>query len=208
MIIFSCNRLLLSQAKAPIDVGTIELLIDRHKKQHDRLEERNKREIEHNTANALVKDIANKYEQLHKNLVGKYALASQWVNIGISAAGIIPEFQKLGKAIPRFIEYANEIKNPFVLQKYLRAAKRIKSEIEFCIKASASIPALRLNAQELTELVSLIKEHLYRIRYLLETYTRSIRGQVLYNKEFSQPKLPDYAKIANEIIQEYYIKEQ
>lgn len=208
MIVFSCNRLLFSQAKTPIDVGTIELLIDRHKQQHDRLEERNKRELEHNTASLLVKDIATKYEKLHKDLISKYNLASQWFNLGISAAGIIPELTQLGKAIPPFIQYANKITNPFVLQKYLRAAKRIKSEIEFCIKASASIPALRLNAKELTELIELIKEHLYRIRYLLKSYALSIRGQVLYNQEFAKPKLPDYGRIAKEIVQEYYIKEQ
>ena len=70
------------QAQAPMDVGSIELLIDRHKKQHDRLEERNKEEIKHNTVTILVKDIATKYETLHKDLHKKYAIASQWINLG------------------------------------------------------------------------------------------------------------------------------
>lgn len=206
IVFFLCVLLggLNTYAQAPLDVANIELLINRHKKQHDRLEERNKKETLHHAITLKVKDVAEKYEKLHKDIMKKYSLASQWFNLGISAMGIVTELNELRKAIPPFVQYANKITNPYVLLKYVRAVKEIKKEIELCIKVSASIPALRLNAAELNELTELIKEHIYRLRYLFKSYAWSISGQVMYNQMFEKPTLPDYAKIANEVIQEYY----
>ena len=146
------NFSLLAQRGAPPDVASIELLIDRHKKQHDRLEERNNNEIKHNSVTALVKDISTKYEKLHKDLMSKYALASQWFNLGLNALDIVTELNLLRKSIPPFLANVNKIHNPYVLLKYVQAGKKIKSEIEFCIKVASSIPALRINAEELTEM--------------------------------------------------------
>lgn len=201
------NFSLLAQTDAPPDVGSIELLIARHKKQHDRLEERNNNEIKHNSVTALVKDISTKYEKLHKDLMSKYALASQWFNLGLNALDIVTELNLLRKAIPPFLANVNKIHNPYVLLKYVQAGKKIKSEIEFCIKVASSIPAIRINAEELTEISELIKEHISRIRYLISSYAMIINGQVLYNKFYEKPKLPDYTRIATEVINEYYKKD-
>lgn len=192
------------QAQAPMDVGSIELLIDRHKKQHDRLEERNKEEIKHSTVTLLVKDIATKYETLHKDLNKKYAIASQWINLGIGSISLLTEVKELGKALPPFLSYAHKITNPFVLQKYLQAGKKIRNEIDFCIKSLTALTALRITAYELNQIIDLLKSHISDVRMLLSSYTMVIRGQIGYNDLFERPTLPDYASIANEVIREYY----
>lgn len=192
------------QASAPPDVASLELLIDRHKKQHDRLEERNKQEALHHTATRLVKEISTKYEKLHKDLMSMYSTGSQWVSIGINTITVLGELNELRKAIPPFLKYTTKITNPYVLLKYINASKRIKGEIDFCIKVVSAMPALRFKATELEEIVSLIKERIYSLRYYIQSYTYVIQGQVDYNRLYEKPKLPDYVQIASRVINDHF----
>lgn len=195
-----------TNAQAPIDVGSVELLISRHKKQYDRLKERNADEAKHHSLTLIVKNISEKYEKLHKDLTSKYNLIDGWINLGIEAAGVIKELKDVGKALPPFLAQMNHIKNLTVLEKYYRAARELESEIRFCVNLSASIPALRLDAKELYDIALQIQDRLYRIRYIINKYTWLIKGQVTYNL-FTSPSLPDRVKIATKIIKDFNNKQ-
>lgn len=89
-----------AQKGAPIDVANIELLIAAHKKKHDRLEERNEEELKHNAVTKLVQDVSEKYEKVHKDLMSKYNLASQWVGLGINALSLVGDLNNLRRVLP------------------------------------------------------------------------------------------------------------
>lgn len=189
-----------------LDIPTTELLIEKHKNQHNALEDRNTQEIKHNGVSLLVKDISTKYEQLHKELNKQYSLFSQLFNLGISGAQILNELKSLSKAIPPFLSYGNKIRNPYVLLKYVQAGKKIYNEIDFITKAVASLPPLRLNARELHEIISLLQDHISQIRFILTSYTVSIRGQSLYSDLYRKPQPLDYAKVAKDVSKEFFGK--
>lgn len=189
-----------------LDIPTTELLIDKHKRQHDRLEERNQMELKHNGVSLLVKDISTKYEQLHKELNRQYSLFSQLFNLGISGVQLLNELKSLSKALPPFLSYGNKIRNPYVLLKYVQAGKKIHSEIDFITKAIASLPPLRLNAHELHEIVNLLQTHISQIRFTLTSYTVAIRGQSLYSDLYRKPQPLDYAKVAKSVSKEFFGK--
>lgn len=202
MLLFSPS-VLSAQKGAPIDVANIELLIDAHKKQHNRLEERNEGELKHNAVTKLVHDVSEKYEQVHKELMSKYNLASQWVGLGINAISLIGDLNSLRKVLPPFLQHVNKIKNPAVLLRYVRAVKAIRGDIDFLIKVSASIPALRLNANELSDLVTEVRGSVSSIAYNIRSYTYAIQGQIALVDIMGHPSLPDRAKIAADVIKEF-----
>lgn len=193
---------LLAQGSAPPDVLSLELLINSHKKQQDLLKKRNEEEVKHHGISQLVKDISEKYEKLHKEISKRYNNASEWLSLGISAVDILKELNELKKAIPEFISYTRYITNPHILKRYFEAGKELKQEIEFCIKISASIPALRLNAKELTDLSYLIRSRLGSIKYIIRGYMYSIKGHLLASKHYGSPSVIDRIKIANRIIRD------
>lgn len=202
MLLFSPS-VLSAQKGAPIDVANIELLIDAHKKQHNRLEERNEGELKHNAVTKLVHDVSEKYEQVHKELMSKYNLASQWVGLGINAISLIGDLNSLRKVLPPFLQHVNKIKNPAVLLRYVRAVKAIRGDIDFLIKVSASIPALRINANELSDLITEVRGSVSSIAYNIRSYTYAIQGQIALVDIMGHPSLPDRAKIAADVIKEF-----
>lgn len=195
-----------SFAQTPLDIGSVELLIDKHKKQYDLLQRRNGEEIKHNSVSTIVKDISEKYEKLHKELTAKYNLADGWINVGINAVGILTELKDLSAVIPSFLAQAKHIKRLTILEKYLRAGKELSEEIKLCTELSKRIVILRLDAKELYDLSMEIKERLYAMKYIIKKYTWLIEGQVDFDR-LVRPSLPDRMKIARDIIKNMNKKE-
>jgi hypothetical protein len=194
---------LYAQKGAPIDVANIELLISAHKKTHDRLEERNEGEVKHNAVTKLVQEVSEKYEKVHKDLMNKYNLASQWVGLGINALSLVGDLNNLRRVLPPFLQHVNKIKRPAVLLRYVRAVKSIRGDIEFLVKVSSSIPALRLNAEELSDIVTELRSSISTITYTIRNYTYAIQGQIALVDLMGQPSFPDRAKIAADVIKEF-----
>ena len=192
-----------AQKGAPIDVANIELLISAHKKTHDRLEERNEGEVKHNAVTKLVKEVSEKYEKVHKDMMSKYNLASQWVGLGINALSLVGDLNNLRRVLPPFLQHVNKIKRPAVLLRYVRAVKAIRGDIEFLVKVSSSIPALRLNAEELSDIVTEVRSSISTITYTIRNYTYAIQGQIALGDLMGQPSFPDRAKIAADVIKEF-----
>ena len=154
---------LYAQKGAPIDVANIELLIAAHKKKHDRLEERNEEELKHNAVTKLVQEVSEKYEKVHKDLMSKYNLASQWVGLGINALELVGDLNNLRRVLPPFLQHVNKIKHPAVLLRYVRAVKAIRGDIDFLVKVCSSIPVLRLNAEELSDIETEVRSSISTI---------------------------------------------
>ena len=196
-----------AQTSAPLDVANIELLISAHKKQHDRLEKRNTEEMKHNAVTKLVQEVSSKYEKVHKELTSKYNLASQWAGLGISAFSLVTDLNHLRKILPPFFQHVNKITNPSILLYYVRAVKAVKGNIDFLAKVIASIPALRLNAEELSDIVSTIRASINYISQTIKTYTFSIQGQIALKQLVGSPSLPDRAAIASSVIKEFSVND-
>ena len=192
-----------AQKGAPIDVANIELLIAAHKKKHDRLEERNEEELKHNAVTKLVQDVSEKYEKVHKDLMSKYNLASQWVGLGINALSLVGDLNNLRRVLPPFLQHVNKIKHPAVLLRYVRAVKAIRGDIDFLVKVCSSIPVLRLNAEELSDIVTEVRSSISTITYTIRSYTYAIQGQIALANLMGQPTLPARAKIAADVIKEF-----
>ena len=196
-----------AQTSAPLDVANIELMIAAHKKQHDRLEKRNSEELKHNAVTKLVNEVSEGYEKVHKELMSKYSLASQWASLGINSLNLLSELNSLRKVLPPFIKHVNKIKDPAILLRYVRAAKAIKGDIDFLVKVVSSVPALRLNANELSKLVSRIRSSITNIIQTIRSYTQLIQGRVAINNMFGKVLPPDRAKIAISVIKEFSKKD-
>ena len=125
------------------------------------------------------------------------------VGLGINALSLVGDLNNLRRVLPPFLQHVNKIKHPAVLLRYVRAVKAIRGDIDFLVKVCSSIPVLRLNAEELSDIVTEVRSSISTITYTIRSYTYAIQGQIALANLMGQPTLPDRAKIAADVIKEF-----
>lgn len=187
----------------PMDIPTLEILIDFHKKKYDKLSDRALKEAAKIVVTNTTTDLSKEYEKLHKELTSRVTGYLQWVAVGTQAISLAKDVKDSFALIKVFSMQTRYLTNIYVVREYLTAIDGIKTQCTYLSATIKKIPLLRANAKEITEVLSELQSRVSAIKQYLSSCNFMVQGYVaLQNMNYQQNPI-DKARIASKIIREY-----
>lgn len=187
----------------PMDIPSLELLINFHKKKYDRLQDRNKSELGHTSISNTVKEIANDYQMVHKELSSRYSIVSSWASTALTALQLAKEIRDTYPLLNSFISYTKYLKNVYVIREYLNAIDRLNLECKYLSATIKKIPLLKADAQEIMALLFELQSRVSNINTYLRNCVFMVQGYIALQNMGYKSSFVDKSKIALKIISEY-----
>lgn len=190
-------------AQKPMDIPTLELLIDWHKRKYDKLSERADKEAAKNVVVKKAQELSEGYEDLHKRLTSRYTSYMAWGAVGISVLSLSKDLKKCAVQLQMFAIQVKYVKNMYVLREYIRTIEGLRVQYKYLSTTIRKIPLLRANPKELQEIIIELQSSLTAINSCLYSCNFMVQGYRAL-EEMNYPHDPiDKAKIATQIIRDY-----
>lgn len=190
-------------AQKPMDIPTLELLIDWHKRKYDKLSERADREAAKNVVVKKAQELSEGYEDLHKRLTSRYTSYMAWGSVGISVLSLSKDLKKCAVQLQMFAIQVKYVKNMYVLREYIRTIEGLRVQYKYISTTIRKIPLLRANPKELQEIIIELQSSLTAINSCLYSCNFMVQGyKALEEMNYHQDPI-DKAKIATQIIRDY-----
>ncbi len=190
-------------AQKPMDIPTLELLIDWHKRKYDKLSERADREAAKNVVVKKAQELSEGYEDLHKRLTSRYTSYMAWGSVGISVLSLSKDLKKCAVQLQMFAIQVKYVKNMYVLREYIRTIEGLRVQYKYLWITIRKIPLLRANPKELQEIIIELQSSLTAINSCLYSCNFMVQGyKALEEMNYRQDPI-DKAKIATQIIRDY-----
>lgn len=190
-------------AQKPMDIPTLELLIDWHKRKYDKLSERADREAAKNVVVKKAQELSEGYEDLHKRLTSRYTSYMAWGSVGISVLSLSKDLKKCAVQLQMFAIQVKYVKNMYVLREYIRTIEGLRVQYKYLWITIRMIPLLRANPKELQEIIIELQSSLTAINSCLYSCNFMVQGyKALEEMNYRQDPI-DKAKIATQIIRDY-----
>lgn len=190
-------------AQKPMDIPTLELLIDWHKRKYDKLSERADREAAKNVVVKKAQELSEGYEDLHKRLTSRYTSYMAWGSVGISVLSLSKDLKKCAVQLQMFAIQVKYVKNMYVLREYIQTIEGLRVQYKYLWITIRKIPLLRANPKELQEIIIELQSSLTAINSCLYSCNFMVQGyKALEEMNYRQDPI-DKAKIATQIIRDY-----
>lgn len=187
----------------PMDIPSLELLIKSHKEKYNRLEQRNKNEMQHSAWSATVANVTDKYEELHKELTTRYSMVSAWGTTALSALQLANEIKGTFPLLNTFIQQTKYLKNIYVIREYVNTIEAINLECKYLSATIKKIPLLRADAQSILEVILELDARISSINQYLKNCIFMVEGYIALEGVGYKTSIVDKGRIANKIIQDY-----
>lgn len=187
----------------PMDIPSLELLIAFHKQKYDRLQDRNKSELGHTSISNTVKEIANDYQMVHKELSSRYSIVSSWASTALTALQLAREIKDTYPLLNSFVSYTKHLKNVYVIREYLNTIELLNLECKYLSATIKKIPLLKADAQEIMELLLDLQSRVRNINTYLKNCVFMVQGYIALQNIGYKSSIVDKSKIALKIISEY-----
>ena len=187
----------------PMDIPTLELLIDFHKKKYNRLDERTKNEVKHQALSKVVTDVTKKYEELNEELSARYSMISAWSSTALSALQLGNEIKATFPLLSTFARQTKYLKNLNIVQEYARAIEGIYIECQYLSATIKKIPLLKADAVSIAEVIMELQARVTSINQILRNCTFMVQGYIALQEYKYQDNIVDKARIATKIIADY-----
>lgn len=191
------------EVEKPMDIPTLELLIDFHKKKYNRLDERTKNEVKHQALSKVVTDVTKKYEELNKELSARYSMISAWSSTALSALQLGNEIKATFPLLSTFARQTKYLKNLNIVQEYARAIEGIYIECQYLSATIKKIPLLKADAVSIAEVIMELQARVTSINQILRNCTFMVQGYIALQEYKYQDNIVDKARIATKIIADY-----
>lgn len=203
LILCSLTCPTMAVAQKPMDIPTLELLIDWHKRKYDKLSDRADREAAKNVVVKKAQELSEGYEDLHKRLTSRYTSYMAWGAVGISVLSLSKDLKKCAVQLQMFAIQVKYVKNMYVLREYIRTIEGLRVQYKYLSTTIRKIPLLRANPKELQEVIIELQSSLTAINSCLYSCNFMVQGyKALEEMNYHQDTI-DKAKIATQIIRDY-----
>ena len=187
----------------PIDIPTLEILIDWHKQKYNKLSDRAIREATKLAVSKQTTTLSEEYEKLHKEITSRYTSYLAWGSLGIDAISLAKDVKDSFELIKTFAIQVKYVTNIYVVREYLNALDGIRTQCTYLSATIKKIPLLRANAQEIAEVLFELKARVSTIKQYLSNCNFMVQGYVALQKMKYNNNPIDKARIATKIIKDY-----
>lgn len=187
----------------PMDIPTLEILIDWHKQKYNKLSDRALREAAKLGVSSTTKTLSEQYEQLHKEITSRYTSYLAWGSLALDAISLAKEVKDSFTEIQTFSVQVRYITNIYVVREYLTALEGIRTQCTYIAATIKRIPLLHANAQEISQMIWELKSRVSVIRQYLSNCNFMVQGYISLQKMGYNRNPVDKAKIAVQIIKDY-----
>lgn len=193
-----------AQDSEPMDIPTLELLIDAHKAKYDKLDKRVLEETAKLGVTKSTKKLSEQYEELQKELSERYNSALAWSSVGLSVLSLSQDFHRSYDLMRTFGTQVKYVKNIYVLKEYLEASRYLRTQIVCFHAIIEELPLLRADPQSLSQIILEIQTRVSEINIYLFNCNFMVHGYMLLGEAHYSGYTPvDKAKIAAEIIRDF-----
>lgn len=193
-----------AQEAKPMDIPTLEILIDAHKAKYDKLDKRVLEEVAKLGATKSTKKLSEQYEELQGELSKRYNSALAWTSVGLSALRLAKDIRRSYDLLKTFGTQVKYVKNIYVLREYTTAVGYLAAQYEYLNASVKKLPLMRADPQSLSQVVLELQTRVTAINYYLYQCNYMVQGyKLLEEAKYSGFTPIDKAKIATQIIKDF-----